>query len=617
MACSTGSPFGHSVWSPKEAAYCCVLQQRQIGRCSYDHATVRGVGRSERVTGPLQPVTRAGRYRLLVFAENASATVHVLPDHGTVTIGRGSDNAIEILDESISRRHAALHLGPTIEIEDLGSSNGTLLRETKLPPHERRELGVNELIVLGSVTVIVQARFSPAQTARVTTQDYFQARVEEECLRCQRTGGQFSVIGFWVAGVPDAAITNALVSTLRQSDVLARFDGGAFALLAIDSTRDQAAQMARRFEVSLRHIGATATAHVDHFPTDAQSAYSLLMRVSGLVEDDTDAGDSLVVAEQSMQDLYALARRIAGSDLSVLVLGETGVGKEKLSRVIHDSSQRAAGPLVALNCAALNDALLESELFGHERGAFTGAATAKQGLVESADGGTLFLDEIGDMSLVIQAKLLRVIEEREVRRVGGLKSKQVDVRFVAATHADLETAVAEGRFREDLYFRLSAATLVIPPLRERQKEIEILARKFAGSAAARMGRSRIRITTGALALLRSYSWPGNIRELRNVIERAVVLCNDDVISADQLPVAKIRGTYTRAVPGTTTPIPTMRLREVPCEETERAKILSALAQADGNQTKAANLLGVSRRTLINRLEQYNLPRPRRTPKPAS
>ncbi len=551
-----------------------------------------------------------------MLAESGNATIHVLPDRGQVTIGRGADNTIQIEDESISRRHAVLHLDERLQIEDLGSSNGTSIRDTRLPPNAPRAVDVNELIMLGSVSVIVQARFKPAHTARITTQDYFETRVEEECLRCERNGGQFAVIGLRATGAAEHAITQTLMSTLRQSDVLGRFDDGVFALLAIDASRDQAENVERRFTTALRQSGATASSRIAHYPTDGRGAYALLTRITG--HHDAELGGDLVVEEPSMRDLYSLAKRIAKSDLSVLILGETGVGKEKLSRVVHDSSLRAAGPLIALNCAALNDALLESELFGHERGAFTGAAASKPGLLETADGGTIFLDEIGDMSLAIQAKLLRVLEDREVRRVGGLKSKQIDVRFVAATHVDLEAAVAGDRFREDLYFRLSAATLVIPPLRERPREIETLARRFATSAATRMGRPRIRFTDEAVALLQSYTWPGNIRELRNVVERAVILSNDDLITADQLPVDKILGAYARVthealLQGSVTFSPAVPPKPaMPRGEAERVRILEALKQAEGNQSKAASLLGVSRRTLINRLEQYNLPRPRKS-----
>ena len=532
---------------------------------------------------------------------------HVLPDFGTVTIGRGSDNAIQIDDESISRRHAALHVGRVIMIEDLGSSNGTKLREVAIPPNQRCELGINELVTIGSLTLIIQARFAPAQANRIESHDYFQARLEEECARAERANGHFVVIGIRVEGdASEKAVAGALLTTLRQSDVLAKFDEHSYLLLLVEATRAHGEHVVRRLAASLQLLDMVANCVVAQFPNDGRSAYALMSRISDRVDEPDREGD-LVIAEQSMRDLYALAKRIAQSDLSVLILGETGVGKEKMSRAVHELSPRASAPFVAINCAALNDALLETELFGHERGAFTGANTVKPGLLEAAAGGTVFLDEIGDMSLAIQAKLLRVLEDREVRRVGGLKSRKIDVRFIAATNTDLETATMRGRFREDLYFRLSAATLVIPPLRERPHEIELLARRFASHAASRSGGASVNITPEAIGVLRGYSWPGNIRELRNVIERAVLLCGDGSIDVAHLPNERMRGTFIRQaaseVHGDEPQLSTL--------VDERARILEALDRANGNQGKAASLLGVSRRTLINRLERYDLPRPRK------
>ncbi len=541
---------------------------------------------------------------MLVVADNAVLATHSLPETGAVTIGRGEDNIIQIDDESISRRHAMLHVGPVMTIEDLGSSNGTKFRDLVIEPHQPHELGVNELVTLGSLTVIIQGRFTPPKTNRIATHDYFQARLEEECSRAERTGAQFSVVGFRVsAGAPESAVVEALMTTLRQSDVLAKQGGQIYELLLIDSTREQGEHVARRLIGCLEAVKTTATYVVGHYPDDSRSAYELMTRmVSG--GDETATGEDLIIAEQSMRDLYALIARIARSDLPVLILGETGVGKEKMSRAVHQYSARADNPFLAINCAALNDALLESELFGHERGSFTGAETAKTGLLEAASGGTVFLDEIGDMSLAIQAKLLRVIEDGEVRKVGAIKSTKIHVRFVAATNTDLETATEQGRFREDLYFRLSAATLVIPPLRERPSEIELLASRFANRASVRASGTAKDLTPEALAMLKNYSWPGNIRELRNVIERAVVLCGDSPIEPEHLPAEKMRGTFVRAAnrvvaAGATT------------DQEERARVLHALEQAGGNQGKAAILLGVSRRTLINRLEEYKLPRPRK------
>jgi DNA-binding NtrC family response regulator len=559
------------------------------------------------VTGPVHPVVRVGgRYRLLVVADNAVLAIHTLPETGRITIGRGEDNTIQIDDESISRRHAALDIGAVMTIQDLGSSNGTKLREVAIPPHKPHEIGVNELVTLGSLTLIIQGRFTPPQTNRIASHDYFQTRVEEECARAERAGSQFALIGIKVAsGPPETAVVEALMTTLRQSDVLAKQGDRAFELLLVDANGSDAEHVAQRLVSGLQVLNTTATHVVVQYPTDGRSAYELMTRLTG----DADDGGDLVIAEQSMRDLYALIYRIADSDLPVLILGETGVGKEMMSRAVHQHSSRATKPFIAINCAALNASLLETELFGHERGAFTGATTVKTGLLEAASGGTVFLDEIGDMSLAIQAKLLRVIEDGEVRRVGAVKSRKIQVRFVAATNTDLEAATEQGRFREDLYFRLSAATLVIPPLRERPNEIELLARRFARRASARMSSTSKDLTPEALAMLRNYSWPGNIRELRNVIERAMLVSGNGPIGVEHLPAEKMRGTFVR--PATNTGSERFEVIEPVFEEDERSKILGALEQAGGNQGKAASLLGISRRTLINRLEEYRLPRPRK------
>jgi transcriptional regulator with GAF, ATPase, and Fis domain len=305
----------------------------------------------------------------------------------------------------------------------------------------------------------------------------------------------------------------------------------------------------------------------------------------------------------SMDELLSTLDLVARSQLSVLLLGESGVGKEVLAARIHKNSPRCAKPFVKVNCAALVDSLLEAELFGFERGAFTGAVAAKTGLLESAHEGTFFLDEVGEMPLTTQAKLLRVLETREVQRVGSLRPRTIDVRFVAATNRDLRASASEGRFRQDLFFRLEGFTARIPPLRERREEILPLAKMFIDEACEQSGRPRVRLDSSAQARLLAHSWPGNVRELRNVCSRSVVLCAGDVISSHHMLVedGRIAG-----APDPTEPQPLASHRS------ERERILQALTEAGGNQKRAALALNISVRTLQNRLDSLGLPRPRKS-----
>jgi len=338
---------------------------------------------------------------------------------------------------------------------------------------------------------------------------------------------------------------------------------------------------------------------------------------SGAAESTSSGGaDSLVAASgprrgalRAVRDDDALVHRVARSRISVVITGETGVGKEVLARRLHQLSPRAPRPFVALNCAAISDGLLESELFGHQRGAFTGAESYKPGLIEAADGGTFFLDELGELSLTAQAKLLRVIETRAVHRLGALAPREIDVRFVAATNRPIELDVATGRFRADLLFRLDGIRLNLPPLRERPGEIVPAAEQLLAELAARDGLVLPVLTDAARRELACHSWSGNFRELRNVIERAALLCEDgnieprDLMLASRavtvgLPVAPL-GSGTRGGVGTVE------------GAAQRERILAALKAQAGNQTRAAKMLGVSRRTLINWLEAHGLPRPRK------
>jgi DNA-binding NtrC family response regulator len=313
--------------------------------------------------------------------------------------------------------------------------------------------------------------------------------------------------------------------------------------------------------------------------------------------DETREGPGGMVAKsEAMRQVLEVARRVARVDSTVLLTGESGVGKERIARLIHDESERAGGPFVAVNCAAVTETLLESELFGHARGAFTGATADRIGLFEAATRGTLFLDEVAEVAPAMQAKLLRVLQEREVRRVGENRSRPVDVRILAATNRDLAEEVRERRFRQDLYYRLRVVELRIPPLRERPEDVLPLARRFLADAAARMGRRITGIEPRAADQIASHDWPGNVRELENAIEGAVALATGSRITVEDLP-QEVRSALPRATPGS----------EVrPLETVERDYILAVLARNGGNRVRTAGDLGIGKATLHRKLKAWRI-----------
>jgi len=298
-----------------------------------------------------------------------------------------------------------------------------------------------------------------------------------------------------------------------------------------------------------------------------------------------------------MLDVYKMVARVASTQSTILVIGESGTGKELVARAIHNHSPRASGPFVAVNCTALAEGLLESELFGHQKGAFTGAVASKRGLFEEAQGGTLFLDEIGDVGPKMQAQLLRVLQEGEIRRVGGGEPVKVDVRVVAATNRELEDEVKAGRFREDLYFRINVVTIRLPPLRERPSDIPLLVNHFLAKYAARERRTDAGVASQAMAVLERYAWPGNVRELENVIERALALSKDGVILPSDLP-PEVSGVHAPGPAGSTLYDDRPTLAEL-----ERRYIELILRETGGNKKRAAEILGIDRRTLYRTLER--------------
>ena len=312
--------------------------------------------------------------------------------------------------------------------------------------------------------------------------------------------------------------------------------------------------------------------------------------------------ETMIGQSPPMQQVYKTIGRVADSNVTVLIQGESGTGKELVARAIHQNSSRRDGPFIKINCAAIPENLMESELFGHEKGAFTGAGARKPGKFELAHRGTIFLDEIGELTLATQAKLLRVLQEREFDRVGGTESIQVDVRILAATNKDLQRCVQEGTFREDLYFRLKVVTIWLPPLRERMEDVPIMARMFLQQYSRELNKTVTDFSPEAMLLMQQYDWPGNVRELRNICEQAVVLARGPIIMPEDLPFCL--QTTSREIQEATIR-PGMTLKEI-VADVERQVILKTLREHNWNRSATAQALGLNRRSLYAKMKEYGL-----------
>ena len=368
---------------------------------------------------------------------------------------------------------------------------------------------------------------------------------------------------------------------------------------------DFARRVADHLALALSHQRLAEAARRD--AAARETAARLEAQVATLTRElESRTGHRRVVGHsRQWKDVLAQAARVAQTETTVLLTGESGTGKEVIARFIHHGSRRGHGPFIAINCAAIPDQLLESELFGHERGAFTGAVAAKPGRVELANGGVLFLDEVGEMAPTVQAKLLRVLEEREFQRLGSTRALHADIRVIAATNRDLHAAMRRGEFREDLYYRIGVFEIALPPLRERREDVLELADVFLEEIGANVGRPAAGIARDAKDQLLAYSWPGNVRELRNAIERAVILADGGHIRSEHLPVTGQRGGSSSASPHDAPAAP-LPAGGVNLEDIERSFVVKALTQARHNKTRAAKLLGLTRAQLYSRIEKYGL-----------
>jgi transcriptional regulator with AAA-type ATPase domain/pSer/pThr/pTyr-binding forkhead associated (FHA) protein len=514
----------------------------------------------------------------LVVREDDRTQVVTLDDGAQILIGRSPEATVRIDDAKASREHARIERRDgVLRVADLASRNGTHVN-ADVVRGQTRELRSGDLLHIGAVEILVAESGASAG-------DDAGARLEGELQRMRAAqDGRALLLRL---SLNDAELAT-LATTLGRTALVEEHGEGEYACLLEDPGELDALRATITRQAPGAHVG------VARAPEDGVTAAELWRRAAPpdpAVVVRVQAPPGVVIADPAMVRVFELVRKVAAAPTTVLILGETGVGKEVVAEQIHRQSPRANGPFVRLNCSSLPDTLLESELFGHEKGAFTGADRRKLGYIEAANGGTLFLDEIGELALPMQSKLLRVLEDHRFARVGGREEISADIRVVAATNRDLAADAKAGRFREDLFFRLSTFIITVPPLRDRPVEVELLAELFVRAFTRRMNADARSLSPQALALLRKHAWPGNVRELRNAMERAVVLADEGVIGPQHLPDGLGTG-----------PSPQGPMREQIAEIEKRA-IEEALAAEGGNQTRAAKRLGISRRALQYKLEK--------------
>jgi DNA-binding NtrC family response regulator len=574
-----------------------------------------------------RPKVEADRVTLVIYDEgegaSPSTTVLEVPEGGRIAFGRSRTSDVRIDSERVSRTHAVFsRRGLVLDVVDAGSRNGTWVNGQMISgPHQ---LASGDEVLVGSAVVVVSITSNVVARPRMESTRYLEERLAAEVDRGLHYQRRFGLVLLQLEGPQDVVdeASDRISAALRPMEVLAEYAPGVLAVIVPELDAAATERAARTLDRTASGEPATAltiavgvAAFPDHSTTvggliaRARAALEAVRRrgtdVVGVPPEDPDpSAGEVVIGDPQMARVYELVRKVADHPITVLVRGETGVGKEVIAGAIHAASSRRKEPLIRLNCASLPETLLESELFGHEKGAFTGADRRKTGYFEAAHGGTLFLDEIGEMTPALQAKLLRVLEQRRIMRVGGTDEIEVDVRVVCATHRDLEAESRRGHFRADLFFRISAFTILVPPLRDRPAEIELLARSFIDQKATELRLRAPALSAAAAQALRRYPWPGNVRELRNAIERAIVLHAGEVIGVEDLPES-IRESRPE-VPSAMFTLDGQRDVRDHIAELERVAIATALEAARGNQTEAAKQLGLSRRTLIYRMEKHGL-----------
>lgn len=578
------------------------------------------------------------RSYLLIFENNTSNVVS-LPRTGDLLIGRAKDADVRLSDTSVSRNHARLSMmGGTARIIDLGSQNGTFVNGERIAG--TRALLSGDVLTICTVSLVYHTSARAPVAELVVDIDALRRQMENEVDRAITYHRPFAVVA--IAAPADESdrwnVARSLQPIVRRLDHLA-WSGGAHGYILLPETGpDEATSYALGVLDALLQVNPRASVGYAACPLHGCDVDTLLAGARSALDGATpgsvhsaenayrrlELGDrAVIIADEAMSRLYALLERLAAVDLPVLIYGETGTGKDLAAAAVHWMSARRDEPMVTLNCAAIPETLLEGELFGYARGAFSGATADKQGLFEAADGGTAFLDEIAELSPGAQAKLLRVLETGKLTRLGEVVERSINVRFVAATNRDLKAAVGQGRFREDLYFRLSGAGVWLPPLRDRKRELLILAQTFLTEAAARAGRPNMTLSEDAMQVLAAYTWPGNVRELKNAIEYVAATATGDTVEAWHIerrlypeelgetpPTARLDPQSTAA----TDEVVEFRPIKEEIRELERRRIAQALAAADGNQTRAAALISMPLRTFVTKIKQYDLTEGAKTPR---
>ena len=549
------------------------------------------------------------RTTLVLYHRDGAEVVHMTKAR-PVVIGRTSPADVVIADRGLSRQHARFVWNDDdITVEDLGSTNGTKKNGQRV---ERATIAPGDEVAMGPVLVSVHAVASTGEELRgFDGIDRFRTALAEEITRA-RTFARPLALVLVRAHSKDAHVSRwaaRLRAQLRPVDRVGVYGPTAVLVALPEASPDAVRAWMTRLAGGTPELACSSAT----FPADGASADELITALHAAQRADKpprDASDhgEVIVKSPEMKQIMQTVRRLAASTIAVLINGETGTGKEVIARAIHDGGPRKKQPLRSINCAAIPGMLIESVLFGHEQGAFTSADKSARGIFEQASGGTVLLDEIGELAPNAQAALLRVLETKKVTRVGGDKEIAVDVRVIAATHRDLEAMVADGRFRQDLLYRLNTMTLRLPPLRERALEIKPLAMRFLDDANAQAGTSIKAFDPAAMAALEAYAWPGNVRELRNAIERAVVLAEGRAIVLDDLG-ERIRAGSQAAVPSESEIHPS---GELPADYKEHLRryetelILRALHKTNGNQTEAAKALGLPLRTLVHKISTYGI-----------